>query len=61
MPQETLKLVHVVGAFAASSSVLAVNGVDAQTTGSIAEDQRVLEMTGVRKGVNGLTEEEAYL
>ena len=43
MPQETFILVHVVGASATSPGVLAVDGIDAQTTGSIAEDQRVLK------------------
>lgn len=47
VPQETLKLVHVVGASAASPRVLAVDGIDAQTTGSVAEDQRVLNVMDV--------------
>ena len=40
--QESLKLVDIVDALAPSRSVLAVNRVDAQTTRSITQDQRIL-------------------
>jgi len=53
VPQETLKPVHVVGAPPASPRVLTVDGIDAQTTGSVAEDQRVLKMMDVGE-VSGL-------
>jgi hypothetical protein len=42
MPEESLKLVNVVGAFSAASRMLAVNGVHPQPARTHAEDERIL-------------------